>query len=132
MGAHIGYFNLMAAKYAGHVFAFETRPSTFVLLQRNIQLPPQLEARIMARAIGLSNHAGHLHLHRPLAHHGAASLRPVDVPNTVIDNIGVDTLDRVLVHNPIAFLKIDVEGGEYDVLLGANQVIKRDCPVIFL
>lgn len=41
-------------------------------------------------------------------------------------------LDSVPIDVKIDFMKIDVEGFENEVLLGAGELIKRDRPIIFV
>ena len=54
-------------------------------------------------------------------------------PNRVIEQIrvSVDSLDRVLPQNQrIAFLKIDVEGGELGVMRGGCETIRASRPLV--
>jgi len=45
--------------------------------------------------------------------------------------VSMETLDRVIPSNlPIAFLKIDVEGGELGVFQGGVQTLRRTRPVV--
>ncbi|MHC1705991.1 MAG: FkbM family methyltransferase [Bacteroidales bacterium] len=53
--------------------------------------------------------------------------------NPVIEKIEVETecLDNIITEeNPIDFIKIDVEGGEYGVLCGSKTLLKRDKPIV--
>lgn len=43
-------------------------------------------------------------------------------------NIPVIAIDEYFAKQPITFLKADIEGYEWKMLHGAEQVIKRDCP----
>lgn len=47
----------------------------------------------------------------------------------------VERLDQLwfsLFEKPISFIKIDVEGSEPDVIIGASELIKRDRPVMYI
>lgn len=131
VGAHIGYFTLVAAKYAGRVHAFEPSAQTFSYLLRNLELNPALAGRIVAHPVGLGTAPSTLNLYRSASHPGTASLRPVSAPDAVIETVPIDTLDRVIGSEHIHFIKIDVEGGELDVLRGAQGLIQRDRPCVF-
>jgi FkbM family methyltransferase len=48
-----------------------------------------------------------------------------------IETIEVRCLDDVDIPKPVSVMKIDVEGMEVDVILGAQALIKRERPVIF-
>ena len=130
VGAHIGYFTLVAAKYTRHVFAFEPNPSTYAYLQRNIQLNPALASRVTSYPIALSDHVGSASLFNSPEHPDLASLQPIESAHTVVEAVTLDTLDHVLSAYNISFLKIDVEGGELDVLNGARETVGRDRPLV--
>ena len=45
--------------------------------------------------------------------------------------VTMETLDRVVPHDtPVAFVKIDVEGGELGVFRGAVQTLRRTRPIV--
>lgn len=48
--------------------------------------------------------------------------------DSVPDIISVDSIDNIVGNNSITYLKMDVEGAEYQALLGANNTIKRCNP----
>jgi len=130
VGAHIGYFALVAAKYARHVVAFEPSPKTYSYLQRNIQLNKELASKVTAHLLGLSDHSGTATLFYSPEDPGGSSLRPVEWTNTTDETVTLETLDRVVSARPVAFIKIDVEGAELDVLRGGREMISRDHPIV--
>lgn len=52
------------------------------------------------------------------------------IENTGDLEIKVDKLDHILKDEEITFLKMDIEGAEEKALLGAENIIKRDSPVL--
>lgn len=130
VGANIGYFSLIAAKYGESVLAFEPSPRTMRYLNRNLELNPTLAAKVLVYNIGLSDHAGDANLYNPVDHPGMASLRPIEAKENIIESIQLDTLDHMLGNNVIAFLKIDTEGSELNVLNGAIQSIEHGHPFV--
>lgn len=44
--------------------------------------------------------------------------------------VEVDRLDNWSIDGRVTFIKVDVEGGELDVLLGGSELIRRDRPII--
>jgi len=62
--------------------------------------------------------------------------RPEEKTQEKIITVPIDTLDNIIntikpdERTNIPFIKIDVEGGEFDVLLGAEKIMKKYKPVI--
>lgn len=50
----------------------------------------------------------------------------------LIDEVQVDTLDNIFEHinEKISFIKIDTEGNELNVVLGARNILKNHCPIV--
>lgn len=133
VGANVGGISFLMAASAGvngRVLSFEPSPSTFARLQRNIQLNPQLKGRLTALQVGVADKAGELRLVEDDVVPGNAALYQtggIAVP--------VVTLDKAVADHgfdQISFIKIDVEGMEYEVLLGATETLKRSMPVMYL
>ena len=132
VGANFGYFTLVAAKYAGHVFAFEPSPQTYAYCENNLRLNQRLAPKITGYMMGLAAEPGQMKLYRPAQNPGLASLRPVTEPDTVEEVVKISTLDNILGGQPVSFIKIDVEGAELDVLQGAGQTIQKNRPLVLL
>ncbi len=130
VGAHVGYFTLIAGKYARQVYAFEPSPATYAYLRRNLELNPSVQSKITAYQKGLSDRAGQLLLHRPASQPDMASLQPTDMPDTITETVEIDTLDHALPSAQISFLKVDVEGAEFGVLNGGRDRIAASSPII--
>ena len=128
VGANIGYFSLIAAKYARQVVAFEPSPMTRPYLRRNLELNPALASRVTVHSLALSDHCGSAEMFNPPDYPGMAALRPTGQEREVVESVALDTMDHALVDQRVSFIKVDVEGGELDVLNGACLTIDRGAP----
>jgi FkbM family methyltransferase len=134
VGAHIGYYSLMAAHRlrqigAGLVFAFEPHPINFADLQRNQQLNNMSNLILIQKAVADQTTQMRL-FSSPLS--GAHSLRQFPFHNDSYEVESI-TLDDFMVHYStikIGLLKIDVEGAELLTLRGAQQLLERDRPLV--
>jgi FkbM family methyltransferase len=72
------------------------------------------------------------HLSGHLAESGIKERVYNDPDNMTLEeiNVSVMTLDHLNVKKKIDYIKIDTEGGEIDILNGANELINRDRPII--
>lgn len=123
VGAHAGYFSLMAANQAGpsgRVYAVEPNPFPFAVLQRHL-VTNQI-SHVQAYMLGLAEREGatRLHVPDPAVHRDynatflpRADWNPIDVPIRRLD----DCLNAWNVSR-IDLMKIDVEGSEPRVLAG--------------
>lgn len=135
VGANFGLYALSAAVYGrphGWVFAFEPAPNAFALLERNIA-DNGLGAAVTARRAAVAAAAGRAQFHvgRDVSFSSLhRTSRLADEAETV--EVEVVTLDEALAHvQSIDLLKIDVEGGEGDVLRGARDVLRRSrAPIV--
>lgn len=126
VGANVGYWALTAARVnpSATIHSFEIVPETFAAFVENTKT----YGRIVANAIGLSDREGTVPVHVAdgvnSVHFSAvtpfANGRRVECPMTRGDlyaaRAGIERID---------FLKIDVEGGEYDVLMGFSDMLGR-------
>jgi FkbM family methyltransferase len=138
IGAHHGLYTLLASKRvgaAGRVVAFEPSPRERAQLSRNLKINFCSNVRIEACALGREREQAELFLVNG-GEDGCNSLRPpIAASGASPLSVAVARLDDWLEENGIArvdFIKLDVEGGERDVLRGAEKLLGRQPrPVIF-
>lgn len=134
-GANLGVFSLYAlALGAGKIYAFEAVKETFALLKANLALNKAGRA-VKAVNIALGAAPGRAELLFNTRGEGSARLAgPAPEACRGVSYAGrrqvvVAPLDRLVKARP-DFIKIDVEGQEKDVLLGAARLIKKYKPVL--
>lgn len=124
LGANEGYFSVIASRLvgpAGTVVAVEPQPGLQPVLTTNFALNHCTNVRIVPVAVGDRRGRLPLYLH-PRINPGAASLlRPTKyrLPTVMVDVVPLADVFETAGICRCALLKIDVEGGEYEVLLGA-------------
>jgi FkbM family methyltransferase len=131
VGAHIGYYTLLAAKLVGpqgHVYAFEPSPDSFRALHENIELNGLANVTAVALAVGEQNgravlyegpgtNSGLATLSTALAAKSTTPLREVTVDvGPITSVVPPEELVRVRV------IKIDVEWQEVEVLRSLTPV----------
>lgn len=133
VGTHFGYEAMLGCRLVGRegrVVSFEPNPRAFAIAARNLGRFPQAELR--PQGVGAS--AGTLRLEvRPMRDIGLTRLA-ADVPAESSIEVPVTTLDEALRGRtrPVSFVKVDVEGFEMQVLLGASELLARDAPPLVL
>ena len=116
-GAHHGRSAILFSRWVGErgvVIAFEPRPRNADILLKNLVLNGITNVRVERKAVGASS--------------GRIRIDGVSDSTVIFSNQGVEVevarLDDYASLKP-AFVKIDVEGFEYQVLQGARQVLSR-------
>jgi len=129
VGAHVGYYTLLAARSVGHsgtVIAFEPNDRNVALLRRHLALNALSNVEVVEAAAGAAAGRSHFDPHAD-GHLGRLSeLGSVEVAVVSLDGI---LAERGLLPDVI---KIDVEGGEEAVLQGATAMLTKGQPTIFL
>jgi FkbM family methyltransferase len=131
VGAHIGKYALRGAKIVGNegmVLAFEPHPINYQTLVRNIELNKIRNVIPINLAAWNMDTKLKLFIGKTTAQHSIKA------------NIGLGcfevearALDHVLSgYNRIDWIKIDVEGAEYETLCGLEQVISKCRPKILI
>ncbi len=128
-GGNIGNHSLFFAVIVGakHVWTFEPVYETYKVLDKNIRIN-KLDEKVSINNVGLG------------AHTSTASIDTFDENNcgeTSIKededgDIKMEAVDNLNIENKIDFIKIDVEGFEYNALKGAGQLLRRDKPTLFI
>ncbi len=139
IGAHIGLFSVIAAKVSGingKVYSFEPTPDTYAILKETVRIN-KLKERVEPVNKAVSNKEGTTVFYSSdLKGDNSNSLIP-HREDRIIKGISVSltTVDAFVSENNIQkvnFIKIDVEGAEYDALLGAAQTFKNFKPLCIL
>lgn len=116
------------------IYCFEPIKSTFEILQTNITLNNiQHKTYSFNIALGEGNYNGEISLYDN-SNIGATQIIPAKTQADIQNKIAIerldDFMDKNFKHTDIDFIKIDVEGFEYDVLNGAVNTIKKYQPII--
>ncbi len=130
IGANFGRYTVHFSKLAKEVHAFEPIPSIFSRLKENIELNSCKNAVLNMEAVGKENGKTVLYI-------------PADLgPSYASDKIygkkitaNIVTLDSYVKENNITrvdLIKADIEGGELNVLLGAEETLDRFHPDLFI
>ena len=115
------------------VIEFEPNPQAFAVLQFNVAING-LEERITTHRLALSDREGEATLRQPNSNLGGSSLE-VEMPSRA--GVVAEHSCRLVrgsdcLHDPVAFIKIDVEGHELSCLRGLLPVLERDHPLLFV
>ncbi len=135
VGANIGQHTLFASRLVGgngHVISFEPIPRLYEQIKRSVEKNTMHNINLINAGCGKEDSTSTIYIDTTNA--GASSLF---LPRSD------GKIEEVTVHikNPIPLLahytkidviKIDVEGYEYNVLLGLEPIIARDKPILFL
>lgn len=142
VGANTGFYALVAAHVssATTVHAFEPYPEALRCLEENLQLNREAARRVETFPYAASDAPGKQLLYVPDPGHGlvetSCSLDGTFKERVVAEiPVGVITLDahmEALGRPVVSVVKIDVEAMEHRVLAGAEKVLARDRPVVFL
>ena len=133
LGAHWGYFSILASKFVGtkgKVYAFEPMPQNFHRLEQNIHINNIKNVTLLNLAVANENGTIKFSDSNDTfanTYINASSKDFIEVKATSLDQLMV--AKSVL---PPHFIKIDVEGAEIDVLQGAEGLIKEHRPIIHL
>lgn len=133
VGANLGIYTLHALRAGCKVYSYEPTPSTYDLLNQNIKangFAESQKAHIYNLAVGDREHTTSFSICQGMCGHNHISKE--NVSNNIID-INVVSLDHHLtVSDKVDFIKIDVEGEEYNVLKGMQQIIKNNPQIMIL
>jgi FkbM family methyltransferase len=143
IGANVGVHTLILAKHfrQGRVFAFEPQRLVFHQLVANVALNSLVNAYPLQLAVGAEDRGLSIPALDPFR---AASYGSLELGRNQIEDIGqwpadngltetvnLGKLDSLGLPDP-AFVKIDVEGMELDVLKGGSRTIMRARPLMFI
>jgi FkbM family methyltransferase len=139
IGAHIGYFSLLAASLVGEkgrVFAFEPEPRNYAILIKNIELNGF--NNVIPLQMAVSNETGKvkLFLARDPSAHSLFRATEADRREDFTKFIMVNTvsLDEFFKGKDlhVDIIKMDAEGAEMMILQGMTQVLLRNDKLLLI
>ena len=130
IGANVGYFSLLAAVLTGpqgQVVAFEPLPRNVDFLKKHIEINCLNNIKVIEAAVADQDGSSTFKLGASTAmgHLGAGGELEVTL-------VSLDSLINQGDVKPPDFIKIDVEGAEFEVLQGAQTLIAQYHPTLFL
>jgi FkbM family methyltransferase len=121
IGAHVGLWSVILAKYFQMVHAFEPVPQ----LRECWGLNTEHCNNVMVQPVALGDHTGTVHMKYVLGNTGNSR---IDVEGVQVPMVTLDSLEPM----GVDLIKIDVEGFEYNVLCGAEKTIREQKPVVLI
>ena len=129
IGAHVGYYTLLAAKLSGpkgRVYAFEPDKDNHALLLKNIGLNGY--DNVVAAQIAMSDRVGNSTLYLTALDSGRHSMYHHGLPERGEATVETTTVDSFLESEgwpSVDLIKIDVEGAEPAVLDGMTRMLEE-------
>jgi FkbM family methyltransferase len=122
VGANVGAYTILASKVVGsNSLAFEPLPETANRLKDQIQMN-RIEGMVKIHNKGVAEKKGKLFFTNNHDTINKVSLTG-NINNTTKTQVDVTTLDDELDNSSKYFIKIDVEGYEYNVIEGASKLL---------
>lgn len=127
IGANVGSHSINFAKIAKAVYAFEPQPRTYYALCANLLLNMVHNVAPFNMALGSYNGTTHVanldptKQNTPMGVQVGNGTQPV--PMRTVDSLEI---------SPIDFIKIDVEGHEFEVLRGAYETLSKQNPIVYV
>jgi FkbM family methyltransferase len=146
VGAHMGRYTITSSKYVGphgKVIAVEAHPYNFKILQRNIWLNGLVNVTAINCAV--YSKKARLKLYLPdeelgyTMHHSLMTNyliskynKSVEQKYIEVEAYSLDNLLQISGVNQVNWIKIDVEGAEYEVLAGAKEILSSNTNIAIL
>jgi len=128
IGANIGYYTLIFAKFIGEegkVFAFEPEPSNFALLKKNIKTNGYQNVTLEEKVI--SNKNGKIKLYISEESNGLHRIYGLEDgwKSIEVESIRLDDYFKGY-NGKIDWIKIDIEGGEWAAFQGMSLLLEKN------
>jgi len=128
VGAQAGFYTLMFSAIVGvtgHVIAFEPCAYEARYLLDHLRLNSLSNAQVIQAAVGAVSGLGRFSTERGSCQNQlqAEGMSPLTVPVLALDDAEL---------SPPDVIKMDIEGGETDALLGARRMLREHRPVVLV
>lgn len=132
IGANKGVYSYLLSRICRTVEAFEPNPKNFDLLRRCIP------ANVSVHEVALSNRSGRTEMLLPIYRTGRYSNQGGTLQSRKVEGgeFGAWPVEQRRLDEygftDVSFIKIDVEGFEFEVLEGAAETLAREKPVLLI
>jgi FkbM family methyltransferase len=120
VGAHIGFYTLLAAKRGARVFSVEADPRNAAQLRHHVAING-FSDRVTVVEIAATDLAKEVPLYRHPYNPGESNIMEKGAPACTVPGKTLDSLNLP----PIDVCKMDIEGAELMALRGMEQTLKR-------
>ena len=133
IGANIGYYTLLFAKWVGptgKVYAFEPEPTNFQLLEKNVKANNYKNITIFQKAVSDKNDKLSFYISDE-----SSAANQLFKPQKFSQIIDVDSvkLDECLpIDEKIDFIKLDIQGAEGTAIKGMNSILKNNSNTVIM
>ena len=140
-GVYRGVYTYELARLSAYVHSFEPNPLIYPYLNKNLQ---KIVSNMRLYNVALSDETSAADLKIPKRFKtfieknyeekyklGLASIHKKNIFNNegyITYKVKTAKLDDVLINNKVGFIKIDVEGHEKNVIMGARNIIQKNKP----
>jgi FkbM family methyltransferase len=136
VGADVGYYVVLVASLnkTGRIFAVEPWPTHFSILERNVSDNGLANVRLFNVAAGRTEQTAELvnpgtESRMELSGGPASGGERVAIPVRPLDDLLIPELPA---GQKLDFVQIDIEGAEWDALLGMEKLLARDRPTLLV
>ncbi|HTE27189.1 FkbM family methyltransferase [Flavitalea sp.] len=136
IGANIGLFSLVASglvKEAGKIYAFEPFSSNYTRLASHIS--QNGITNIVAEKLAISSGESSISLSDSSDGLNTGMISEFGSGGEISETVSATTLDSyksLHINQPIRFVKMDIEGGEYNALRGMQEILTNDRPLLLI
>lgn len=126
IGANIGCFSIYSAALGATVYAVEPEPNNLEELKNNIDLN-DMQDQIYVLPYGISDYKGTAII---TDGGGGSTIKDKNVSGSEIETMSLDMMFDLYQIENVDILKIDVEGSEVEIILGASKDSLNKCKYI--
>jgi FkbM family methyltransferase len=134
IGANVGALTMPMARRVGprgKVYAFEPGPPAYARLQRNLSLNPSIHERVVPVQVGVADSPGAMYWTSG-ENDNTADGTLGSSGGVRVEVVSIDAFAAAASVPRVDFAKIDVEGMEYEVLLGGRATWLAHHPILYL
>ena len=132
IGANIGYYTLLLAKICKKVYAIEPDKMCFEILKKNVEENKLKNVILINKAVSDKKEKVEFFVDSENYGNGRIKIQRDCFGLPRNDVVLCDSLDNILIKEKIDLIKIDVQGWEAKVIMGAKKIIKKYKPIMFL